>query len=349
MNIFDDGDKTSHELLHHGGRLHAAAEQYGIALADWLDLSTGINPCGWPVPEVPARVWARLPEDDDDLVQAAREYYRAEHLLPVAGSQAAIQSLPRLRPPSRVGVLHPGYAEHAAGWRRAGHAVTPVEAGQLHEAVDQSDVIVLIHPNNPTGERFATEQLLEWHERLVRRGGWLIVDEAFMDAAPELSLCPIGSRPGLIVLRSLGKFFGLAGVRVGFVCAWPDLLSRLAVVLGPWSVGNPSRWVASTALKDKTWQQAERLRLCDEETRLKTLLTRHDLAPSGGCALFQWIKTEQASYLHDNLARLGILTRLFSEPSSLRFGLPGDEADWRKLDEALSRINSRVSAGIDES
>lgn len=335
-----------HPPLHHGGRLRAAAARYGIALEQWLDLSTGINPNGWPVPEIPPASWARLPEDDDGLEQAARSYYGAEHLLPVAGSQAAIQALPRLRPRSRVAVLDPGYAEHAYAWRNAGHEVAAVAAERLDEAVQDSDVLLLIHPNNPTGVRFPVEQLLHWHARLAARGGWLVVDEAFMDVTPEHSLCRHTARPGLIVLRSLGKFFGLAGARVGFVCAHPALLVQLHGILGPWSVSAPARWIATSALTDSIWQDAARQRLGTDGARLHTLLARHGLSPDGGCALFQWLRTPDAQHLHEALARQGILTRLFIESSSLRFGLPGNEADWTRLEAALPGLTVRHPAEV---
>ena len=345
-------------MLEHGGKLRQAATRYGLPVEDWLDLSTGINPNGWPVPEIPSACWARLPEDDDGLEQAARSYYGAEHLLPVAGSQAAIQTLPRLRPQSRVAVLDPGYAEHAYAWRNAGHEVTGVAAERLDEVVQDSDVLLLIHPNNPTGARFSVEQLLDWHTRLTARGGWLVVDEAFMDITPERSLCAYSARPGLIVLRSLGKFFGLAGARVGFVCAHPALLAQLHSLLGPWSVSAPARWVATSALADRAWQDAARQRLGAEGARLHTLLARHGLNPDGSCALFQWVRMPDAQDLHEALACQGILTRLFIESSSLRFGrsqlpasrdtcaslrfgLPGDEIAWARLDAALSSVTVR--------
>ena len=328
--------------LHHGGRLRAAASYYGLALDQWLDLSTGINPNGWPAPPIPASAWARLPEEEDGLEQAARAYYGATHLLPVAGSQAAIQALPRLRAPARVGVLSPGYAEHAAAWREAGHAVTAVAVEALEAAVTLSDVLVLIHPNNPTGARFPLEQLLDWHAQLAARGGWLVIDEAFMDTTPDQSLCGLATHPGLIVLRSLGKFFGLAGARVGFVCAQPELLAGLQRRLGPWSLNAPARWIAQVALKDGDWQERERPRLIAAGERLGTLLHRQGLAPQGGCALFQWVRTPQARDLHQALARQGILTRLFDEPPSLRLGLPGTEADWARLEAALARVVAEV-------
>lgn len=290
-------------MLEHGGRLRRAAAEFGkpggqpggnpggIPLADWLDLSTGINPEGWPVPPVPASAWARLPEDDDGLIEAARACYGARHALAVAGSQAAIQALPRLRPPCRVGVVAPGYAEHAHAWAAAGHEVVSVDR---NAPPDDLDVLVLIHPNNPTGQTYAPETLLAWHERLAARGGWLVIDEAFMDCTPEFSLAAYSHRPGLIVLRSLGKFFGLAGARVGFALAEAVLLERLADLLGPWTLSGPARHIATLALRDRAWRDAARPRLVAAGRRLADLLARHGLPPSGGCALFQWVETPRA-------------------------------------------------------
>jgi cobalamin biosynthetic protein CobC len=232
-------------------------------------------------------------------------------------------------------MLANSYNEHRLAWHRAGHSITSM-AGQseIERRLAQLDVLVLVQPNNPSGELFPRERLLAWHASLVAHGGWLVVDEAFIDTTPELSLL-LHARPGLIVLRSLGKFFGLAGARVGFVHAQVELLSRLAEQLGPWSVSGPARWVATAALADRAWQSAARLRLIQAGMRLHDLLCRYDLKPSGGCALFQWITTPKAASLHVFLARRGILTRLFNQPQSLRFGLPGREGDWQRLQEAL--------------
>jgi cobalamin biosynthetic protein CobC len=325
-------------VLAHGGRLRAAAHHFAIPLSDWLDLSTGINPLGWPVPPLPAEVWQRLPEDDDGLEAAARDYYGAPELLPVAGSQAAIQALPRLRAPSRVAVLTPGYAEHAAAWRAAGHQVRATTAAGIESILQDIEVLVVIHPNNPTGERFASGQLHAWHQRLSARGGWLVIDEAFMDATPAHSLAAQTLAPGLIVLRSLGKFFGLAGLRVGFVLASPALLAQLRARLGPWSVSNPARWVATAALRDHAWQQATRQRLHAAGARLTALLEHQGFEVSGSCAHFAWMRSFQAQALWSALARQGILTRLFCEPASLRLGLPGSPQDWHRLEQALAGL-----------
>lgn len=326
------------EKLHHGGRLRAAAAHYSLPLHEWLDLSTGINSNGWQVESIPASAWRRLPEEDDDLVRVACNYYGAPALLPVAGSQAAIQALPHLRRSCRVCILNPSYAEHAHAWRRASHQVSTVTPDQINDAIPHTDVLVIIHPNNPTGTIFPIEQLLDWHAQLADRNGWLIVDEAFMDVTPEHSIASFTASPGLVVLRSLGKFFGLAGTRVGFVCAHARLLARLDAALGPWTISTASRWVATQALQNHGWHETTRQQLIRDSKRLQSLLTQHNLTPDGGCALFQWMRTPYATPIHEMLAQQGILTRLFNTPPSLRFGLPGAESDWRRLSEALAGI-----------
>jgi cobalamin biosynthetic protein CobC len=329
--------------LQHGGQLSAAAQHYGIAEADWLDLSTGINPLGWPVTDIPARVWQRLPENDQRLEQAASDYYRSgtasDEILAVSGSQAAIQLLPELRPASRVGFLSPGYAEHPHAWQRHGHQLQQLTAAQLDAAIEQLDVVLLCRPNNPDGTVIPRAQLLRWQASLLRRGGWLIVDEAFADADPDDSIADLAGSPGLIILRSLGKFFGLAGLRLGFVLAEPTLLMRLAERLGPWSVSHPARWLGERALADRQWQTQARQQLQQARQRLDQLLAQSDLQPAGGSALFRWLPLPDAAELQQRLAEQAILVRRFDQPTALRFGLPGAEAEWQQLERALYAIN----------
>ncbi|MDO7901498.1 threonine-phosphate decarboxylase CobD [Pseudomonas sp. K1(2024)] len=322
-------------MLEHGGRLLRAVREYGIARQDWLDLSSGIAPWSFPIPEVPAQAWARLPEVEDGLEQAARSYYDVAQLLAVAGSQAAIQALPQLRPRGRVGVLWPCYAEHTQAWRQAGHRLLELDETQVEDALDSLDVLVLVNPNNPTGRCVSREQLLDWHARLARRGGWLVVDEAFMDNTPALSVVDQAGRAGLIVLRSFGKFFGLAGVRLGFVMAEAPLLQALAHALGPWTVSGPARIVGQACLDDVEQQRAQIERCAQASARLATLLEGCALPVSGGCDLFQYLRHPCAAQLQDFLARRGILVRLFETPSALRFGLPADAADEQRLRQAL--------------
>ncbi|WAJ39586.1 threonine-phosphate decarboxylase CobD [Pseudomonas sp. GOM7] len=334
-------------MLEHGGRLRAAAQRYGIALEDWLDLSTGVAPYGWTLPTVPAEAWARLPEVEDGLEAAARDYYGAASLLPVAGSQAAIQALPRLRKPCNVGIVAPTYAEHEAAWRNEGHRVLTLSEGAVPRALPQLDVLLLVNPNNPTGRLVESLRLLDWHDQLAERGGWLVVDEAFMDCAPEHSLAAYSDMPGLIVLRSFGKFFGLAGLRLGFVLAAQALLDELQVLLGPWAVSGPARHVARHLLVDGEGQHRQRQRLSADGARLATLLRNNGLPPSGGSALFQFCCTRRAIPCAELLARRGILVRLFAELDSLRFGLPADEVGWQRLEQGLQAC-APILASIEE-
>jgi len=325
-------------MLEHGGRLRAAAQQYGIPLNEWLDLSTGLAPWPFSFPAVPASVWQRLPEAEDDLASVAAQGYGAAQALPVAGAQAAIQLLPQLRSASsRVGIAAPCYAEHAHAWQRAGHQLMELRDEAIEAALDELDVLLLVNPNNPTGRVFAPAQLLAWHARLAARGGWLVVDEAFIDATPELSLAGHSHLPGLIVLRSFGKFYGLAGVRLGFVLAEPGLLSELNERLGPWAVSGPARWLGLACLADQVAHRQQSLRLQQASQRLADLLAEFGLATQG-CALFQWLLSTNAAALHQHFAQRGILLRHFTQPQSLRFGLPATEADWQRLRLALGEL-----------
>mgnify|MGYP000087671823 CR=1 FL=1 len=327
-------------MLEHGGQLIKMAEQYSIGSHDWLDLSTGINPHGWPVPaELPASLWSQLPEDDDGLIPAAHAYYQTDSLLAVAGSQAAIQALPQCRAHSRVGVLSLAYAEHQHAWKQAGHDIIVLDPSTIDKRLHTVDVLIIINPNNPTGQRFSREQLLTWHQKIARRGGWLIVDEAFIDATPQHSLSSEPAQIGLIILRSLGKFFGLAGLRVGFVLADSALLRQLAEYLGPWPIASPSRYIAHLALADKQWQATTRQSLQQDAQKLHAILAAAGFKQSHGCALFQWVETEQADKIHQQLASQGIYTRLFEQPKSLRFGLAKTPQDWQRLSIALHGLS----------
>jgi len=315
-------------VLEHGGQLRAAALRWGIPLADWLDLSTGIAPWPYPLPAPPVDVWQRLPEEEDGLEVAARAYYGTDRILLLPGSQAGIQRLPALFPPGRVALPTPLYNEHPAAWQACGH--TRVGWGEA------ADYAVLCNPNNPTGARYGRDALLE----LARGLRLLVVDEAFIDAAAADSLAAqagAAGRENIVVLRSLGKFFGLAGARVGCAIGAPALLDRLAATLGPWALAHPARWAARLALADAAWQARQRERLHAAAARLAALLHGAGL-PASGTDLFQYVVTPRAAEWHAALARRGILVRAFAAPAALRFGLPGTEAAWQRLSAALAEL-----------
>lgn len=327
-------------MLEHGGRLRQASHDYGIPLESWVDLSTGINPDAYPVPRIDPVAWLRLPEDNDGLEAAAAAYYGNPRLLALSGSQAAIQSLPKLFKPMVLACVSPLYEEHPHAWETAGHRLRRLPS--LARAVSvATPAVLLCNPNNPTADCQPKEVILDAATQLRRRGGWLIVDEAFADAEPENTVAALaGSEeaPNLIVLRSLGKFFGLAGARVGFVFGAAEKLDPLREMLGPWAIAHPARVVARAALEDTAWQAAARMRLISASRRLADLL-----APLGTVhrtALFCTVggsdSALDASALAGHFARRGILVRRFDAHGLVRFGLPGRDEEWQRLTAAVS-------------
>lgn len=330
-------------MLEHGGNLALAANQYGIPLEHWLDLSTGINPNNYPIADMPPSLWQKLPTDNDGLIAAACAYYGCQFILPTAGSQAALQVLPQLRAASTVAMPQLMYQEHAKAWQRCGHQVIRFDTHPDENIINHVDVVLLCNPNNPTATQFAATDLLHWHRQLAKRGGWLVVDEAFIDATPEHSIAQHAHLDGLFVLRSLGKFFGLAGARVGFLLGAEQALISAQETIGPWSITGPSRLVAKQALVDTAWQHATRLQLAANSQRLAVLLTQYDLTPAAGTALFQYTPTALATAWQQHLAKQGIWVRLFAgateytTTSALRFGLPPQDG-WPRLETALKNF-----------
>ncbi len=325
----------------HGGDLDAAQQNHPKAPQPWIDLSTGVNPHAYPLPDIAPQAWTRLPLASDALAlrtSAARRYGAADPTMVVAapGTQALIQIIPRLLPPSRVRILGPTYGEHARCWAMGGHHVQVVETlAALQD--DQTSVVVVVNPNNPTGALLRRQDLQRLADRLKRRGGLLVVDEAFIDAGDgQASLVP--SLPAAaLVLRSFGKIYGLAGLRLGFAIADRSIAQGLADMLGPWSVPGPTLEIAQVALADTDWLHAARTRLLDDSARLDALLTAAGGVPVGGTPLFRLARFAEARTLAHTLGEHGILVRGFTERADwLRFGLPGTADAWRRLQVALA-------------
>lgn len=326
--------------IYHGGDLAAARVAYGGQPAEWIDLSTGINPWPYPVPDLPPEAWTQLPQPDAEarLVGAARRAYSlpgSTGLTAAPGTQAIIQVLPTLLSPRRVAVVGPTYGEHAPAWHAAGHSVREVPA-----PVADTDVLVLCSPNNPDG-RLADPALVDW----AGRDRLLVLDEAFADVMPEASLCPQAGREGLLILRSFGKFYGLAGLRLGFAAGDPALTERLAEQLGPWAVSGPALAIGAAALADTDWHGLTRQRLQRNADRLDPLLTEAGFSIEGGTSLYRLVETPgPAAVWHEHLARANIWTRRFPDhPRWLRFGLPGTEEAWQRLDAALRATSTQAA------
>lgn len=330
--------------IKHGGNLREAAALYDIPLASWMDLSTGINPFAWQPPAIPPAVWQRLPEEDDELLDAAKKYYGCESLLPIAGSQAAIQSLPYCRKPSRVAIVSPCYAEHPYWWQKAGHEVLLISPDDVEQYLPTIDVLLLINPNNPDTRVWSPHLLQQWHQQLSKQGGWLVVDEAFIDSTPALSLlrCYKKEMPsGLIVLRSIGKFFGLAGIRLGFVAAEHKILKAIGRMQGPWSISHPARWVGANALADTAWHELTRKKLVIQSQLLHQVLQKY-FDDTKSSHYFCYLKHPKAEQIQALLAAHGIWVRYFDNPSAIRLGLTTSDEERSHLDKIFSIIFASI-------
>ncbi|EKF19366.1 threonine-phosphate decarboxylase CobD [Nitratireductor pacificus] len=340
---------TAKAVTDHGGSLVRAAALFPGAPTPWLDLSTGINPHSYPFPPLPATAYARLPEEARlaELAALAARVYGAPdgaHLVAAPGTQVLLPLVAALLPAGPAMVLAPTYAEHARAAALAGHAVEEVED---FERLFEARLAVVVNPNNPDGRVIPRDRLLALAAHLHGRGGLLVVDEAFMDVGPRAeSVAGDVGAGGLVVLRSFGKFFGLAGVRLGFAAAMPAIAARLSGWLGPWAVAGPALEIGMTALADTAWQETMRKRLAAEAARLDRTLAAQGLAVSGGTDLFRFLRLPAASGLFETLGRHGILVRSFAgRPDCLRLGLPGSDADHARLEHAFQTWRAAGAAG----
>ncbi|MGO4387903.1 threonine-phosphate decarboxylase CobD [Microvirga sp. 2YAF29] len=328
----------SEAQIWHGGDLGEAARLFPDAPQPWVDLSTGINPISYPMPPLPPSIFQRLPspEDHKDLERAAsRAYGTADAGMVVAapGTQVLISLLPALWQKSHVAVLGPTYAEHARAWRMAGHRV--VECATPEQAPD-ADILIVVNPNNPDGRIIPRQDLIGISNRLREQGGWLIVDEAFADFDAGKTLVP-HLPDNAIVLRSFGKTYGLAGIRLGFSITGIDMAEKLRTMLGPWAVSGPAIEVGRQALCDHAWlAAAQEARAADARRLDSILMSVADSAPKG-TTLYRLMECKQAPDLFKHLGRSGIWVRRFEYNSRrLRFGLPGSEAAWTRLEGAIA-------------
>ena len=314
----------------HGGGLAAARAQYGDGTAPWLDLSTGINPHGWPVPDLPID-WTRLPDESDlkALEQAAAEHFGADpnHVCALPGTEIGLRLM---------GDLIPGPAHHIRPSYRTHGDMLPGSMPVDDPAQAAGATLILANPNNPDGRLYAPAQLLPL---IDQRGadGWLLIDEAFADTHPGHSMAgEVSEGRRLLIFRSFGKFFGLAGVRLGFLIGPPSFLARVRHRLGAWPLSAAAIAIGTAAYLDRSWIEAMRARLDAEAAALDTLLARIGYRATGACPLFRLLEVEDGPTLFDRLARRAILTRPFAEnPRWLRIGLPTDEAAADRLEAAL--------------
>ncbi len=306
------------EKADHGGGIDAAVSQFGGTRHDWVDLSTGINPIPYPLGELPADLWNTLPDEAafQRLEQAARAFWnipRSAAVLAAPGASALIARMPSLAPPGAVDIPGPTYNEHARAFTAQGWGLA-----------EAAETRVIVHPNNPDGRLWRASDLAPM----------TIIDESFCDIAPDATLMAQATRPNTVILKSFGKFWGLAGLRLGFAIGDPVLIGKLAQGIGPWAVSGPALAIGARALADTAWAEATRTRLATDAARLDALI---GLPVVGGTSLFRLYESDDSLALQTRLARAHIWTRIFPYSSRwIRLGLPGSPAHWARLEQALS-------------
>jgi len=315
----------------HGGRLDAAIEKYGGDREEWIDLSTGINPISYPLPEIPVLAWERLPDEkaEQQLIDAAREYYQVPEsfeIVPAPGTQAIIELLPRILGVKTVSIVSPTYAEHQHAWQKAG-----VEVVTAATPENECGVLVVVNPNNPTAKIWSRIDL----HAASNTAGSVVIDEAFSDTVPGASIVP-EMRDNMIVLKSFGKFFGLAGLRLGFAICRSEIASKMRNMIGPWAVSGPALKIGATAFRDLDWISRTNDRLQSDSRSLNNLLKENGLSVEAVNPLFVSAHHASASTIHEFLAKRHILIRPFPEREGyLRFGLCANREAFTRLEQAL--------------
>tara|TARA_Y100000746_G_C15433819_1_gene419786 strand:+ start:130 stop:1077 length:948 start_codon:yes stop_codon:yes gene_type:complete len=307
----------------HGGKLDSVIDQYGGKKSEWLDLSTGINPTPYPFKKVDKISWNRLPDDNAfaSLYKAARNFWglpKSSHILGASGVSSLIALIPFLQPFKTVSIQNPTYSEYELSFKRFGCKV--VETG--------GEINVVVNPNNPDGKIQIKHDVIKNHKKVT------IIDESFCDLSPENSLLDLADHPGIIVLKSFGKFWGLAGLRLGFAIGTPQTISPVKDVLGPWQISGPALAIGHQALTDTLWAKKTRLELAKSAIRLDLIMNDYKLV--GGTNLYRLYHAQDSHYLTQHLASHKILVRNFDYNKNwVRIGIPGQESDWERLDKAI--------------
>jgi len=341
------GQTAKGDIVKHGGDLSLAIERFGGSKDNWLDLSTGINPHAYPIPgELAAKTWTSLPSRvaEEQLVSAARRCYQVpDHLDLVAapGTQILLSLLPLILPDGPSALATPTYPSHKAVWERSGR--TPVELSSVYAQPADAKIVILVNPNNPDGQLIDVKSLLEIARTLTERGGYLVLDESFADTVPGASILPHVGEENVIVLRSFGKFYGLAGLRLGFLAGPPAITGVVSSHLESWSVSGPALEIGAKALRDTEWREATIRTLADEMADLTIALSENHLSVFGGTPLYALAGLRNAKVLHEALARRHIWTRVFDyAPTWIRLGLPGGPENLQRLSDALSEAMKEV-------
>ena len=326
--------------MDHGGNIREAEARYGFAPGEMLDLSTGICPRPYPIPEhlLKPAGWRELPQrEDEEALEAA--FRSSQHVpdgaavLAAPGSQILINHLPLLGKAGPVAIPDPAYSEHATAWEREGYEVLRHPAGD--PPPPEAASMAVVQPGNPLGEVSDPDAVLDLVKKAAARDGVVVVDEAFADLDPSISLLPYTGRPGLVVMRSFGKFYGLTGLRLGLAAGHASDIGRLRELLGPWPVSIPALRVGAAALANTEFQEDQRIWILASMSEMEHSIRGLGLKMIGNTGFFALLEGSDAGDLHFHLAKKGIWTRVFDHNKDwLRVGL-ADGAGLEKLDAAL--------------
>jgi cobalamin biosynthesis protein CobC len=342
--MLPEAAQTPGGFARHGGRLSVAQSLYPHAPLPWVDLSTGINPKSYPAPRATAAARNRLPDVRElaKLEALAAEAFgvaEASHVVAVGGTESALRLLPYVLGVRDAMIAGPTYGSHADAWARAGGEVQLISNLEAGAGLPAARALVVVNPNNPDGRLFSQAQLRALHDSAVQQGGKLVVDEAFGEVTPHENVAHIAGTaeaPHMVVLRSFGKFYGLAGVRLGFVIGAPSIIASLRGLLGDWPVSSDALVAGIAAYADRAWAQNTRLTLQTDARRLDELLRLGGFEIAGGTSLYRLARAADASSRFTQLAASGVLARPFADHSSwLRFGLPGTPVEWQRVASAL--------------
>ena len=334
-------------MVEHGGDLDRAIKTYGIEHSKWIDLSTGINPNGYEIKGLPQSCFHHLPQEQElaALEEVARQAYgvkKGTGLIAAPGSEFLINALPQIRPRSKVAVLSPTFSSHEMAWRRYGHDVRTIDS---IDSVSDDSVVVMVNPNNPDGMITKPGAFKALAQKLEAQAGLLIIDEAFVDTIPDVSFVPHHDFKNVIVLRSIGKFYGLAGVRLGFAIGANRYLEKLRMLLGAWGVSGPAIAVGAQVLQDDDWSKTMRAVLNQQSAQHKQVLEEHGVKQIGGTSLFHLIELSDARTLHVELAKRGIWTRVFDySPFWMRLGLCKSQNELSRFGQALGDALASIEA-----
>lgn len=340
--------------MYHGGNLTEATRRFGTPAGGWLDLSTGINPEPYPHTHIGSEALAQLPQPDasNHMIDAARRCYQVPDgtdVIAGPGTEFLIDLIARQLTQKRAAIIGPTYGGHAEAWERLGCDIGFVS--RPRDIPLDATALTVVNPNNPDGSEWQPKELIAIAEDLAAREGWLIVDEAFCDVRPELSIIPYMGALPVVVLRSFGKFYGLAGLRLGFAIAPPAMVASLSAAMPPWSVSGPAIEVGARALADHEWATATRSAVADGSQRLVSLLSNSGFRIEANAGLFVLASCLDAAGVHRQLAQAGVWTRIFDyAPTWIRFGLPPRDA-WKRFEAAVSLLDvvaseAKADAGV---